>query len=470
MPGWIIQGVRGEGKTLCAVAKIREYLNRGCPVATNLDLFLDELLPDDNQSIVYRLPDRPRYEDLLVLPPAYDPKYKSEDKNGLIVLDELALWMNARSWKEKGRKELIEWLLLSRKDHWDLILLTQDHELIDKQVKNTLCDYLVQASRTDRRKIPFRGPVLEFMFLSGNMPKFHLYDVYYGMTFNDARVEQWKYRGTDLYDGYDTNQRFNDGNEIVGTRLMDMRAVYTYLPVCYLTKQIYVEQLNNQINDILNAKPIIKEEFQGDEMAKKKINTADANKPKIILLSVFLVGFLIWRFGFGEVKLPGNSKELASSLPVPASTQSQSSPPPQSQKSSDGEKTRVSPPGGGTAFIDTLVTSYRPRLAAFLSGQTKAGDTVVTGLIEFYDGDRMVERFKISELKAFGAAVVTKPYGVDIITSASTYSVTAWPRPVSQQSESVQPVNQSVKPASASPALQVSDAKSGFFDEAIVEQ
>lgn len=466
MPGWIIQGVRGEGKTLCAVAKIREYLNRGCPVATNLDLYLEELLPDDNNAIAYRLPDRPRYEDFLLLPPAYDPKYKAEDKNGLIVLDELALWMNARSWKEKGRKELIEWLLLSRKDHWDLILLTQDHELIDKQVKNTLCDYLVQASRTDRRKIPFLGPVLEFMFLSGNMPKFHLYDVYYGMSFNDARVEQWKYRGHDIYDGYDTNQRFNDGNEIIGKQLMDMRAVYTYLPVCYLTKHIYIDKLNIQINEILNAKPIVKDEIQGDEMAKKKINPADAQKGKIILLSVFLVGFLVWRFGFGEVKLPGNSKELVQSLPVPVATQSQ---PVQPQKSGDGEKTRVSPPGGGSAFIDTLVTSYRPRLAAFLSGQTKTGETVVSGLIEFYEGDQMVERFKISELKAFGAAVVTKPYGVDIITAASTYAVSAWPRPVSKQSEPVQPVKQIVKSAPVSPVLQVSDAKAGIFDGAIIE-
>jgi len=89
MPGWIIQGVRGEGKSLCAVGKIKEYMLRGRPVATNLDLFVDKFLPEDNATISYRLPDHPRLEDFELLPPAYDPKYKKEDMNGLLVLNEL---------------------------------------------------------------------------------------------------------------------------------------------------------------------------------------------------------------------------------------------------------------------------------------------------------------------------------------------------------------------------------------------
>lgn len=155
MPGWIIQGVRGEGKTLCAVAKIREYMLRGRPVATNLDLYLEKFLPTDNNVISYRLPDHPRLEDFQILPPAYDPKYKGEDMNGLLVLDELGTWLNSRNWNAKNRLEMLNWLFLSRKDHWDLILLAQDYEMIDAQVRTTLCDYLVQASRLDRQKIPY---------------------------------------------------------------------------------------------------------------------------------------------------------------------------------------------------------------------------------------------------------------------------------------------------------------------------
>ncbi len=429
MPGWIIQGVRGEGKSLCAVAKIREYLSRGCPVATNLDLYLENLLPDDNSTLAYRLPDRPRFQDFLYLPPAYDLNYKSEDKNGLIVLDELALWMNSRTWKDSGRQEIINWLLLSRKYHWDLMLLTQDHELIDKQIKATVCDYLVQASRTDRRKIPYLAPLLEFCFLSGYQPQIHVYDVYYGMSFVDSRVEQWRFRGKDLYDGYDTNQLFTDGKEILNNQLVDMRSIYTYLPVCYLTKQVYIDRLQLQIDDINNIQPII---IEGDDVAKKKTNSADAQKPKIILLCLFLVGFLVWRFGFGDLKLPG-SKSDSPSLPISA-VQAVSEPV-VTAVSSDSEKGHISPAGGGSSFVDVLVSTYRPRLAALVSGKNFRGDVVISGLIEFYDGDQLVERFYIKELKSFGCAVVMRPYGADIITARGTYSVTAWPRPNLESTE-----------------------------------
>lgn len=437
MPGWIIQGVRGEGKSLCAVAKMREYLSRGCPVATNLDLYLENLLPEDNNSIAYRLPDRPRYEDFLMLPPAYDPKYKNEDKNGLIVLDELALWMNSRSWKEKGRKEIIEWLLLSRKDHWDLILLTQDHELIDKQIKSTLCDYLVQASRSDRRKIPYLGSVMEFMFLNGNMPKFHLYDVYYGMTFNDSRVEQWRFRGTDLYDAYDTNQRFNDGNEILGKRLVDMRATFAYLPAYYLTKRVYIDRLQSQIDEIKNVVPVTDEV---PNMAKKKIHNADSQKAKIVLMSLFLVGFLVWRVGFSDFNLPGSGNDKSLSGAIASVTPA--APVAEQPKKQDVSVLAVS--GGGAAFIENLVTRYRPRLAALISGKDLTGATVISGMIEFYDGEQMVERFRINELKAFGCAVVLRKYGVDIITNSGTYAVSAWPRPHSGSTEPFR--NDPVKP------------------------
>jgi hypothetical protein len=81
MPGWIIQGVRGEGKSLAAVGKIKEYMLQGRMVATSLNLNLEHLLPSDNTTMAFRLPDHPRLEDFLILPPAYDPKYKGEDKN-----------------------------------------------------------------------------------------------------------------------------------------------------------------------------------------------------------------------------------------------------------------------------------------------------------------------------------------------------------------------------------------------------
>lgn len=436
MPGWIIQGVRGEGKSLCAVAKAREYLSRGCPVATNLDLFLENLLPHDNSTIAYRLPDLPRAEDFHLLPPAYDPKYKSEDKNGLIILDELALWMNSRSWKDKGRKEIIEWLLVSRKYHWDLILLCQNHELIDKQLKTTCCDYLVQASRTDRRKIPYVGKLLETFGLSSSLPKFHIYDVYYGFAQTDLRVDQWRFSGKDLYSGYDTNQLFSHGNEIVGNQLIDFRATYTYLPASYITGRHHIDKLQDQIDSLLNI--TTEKTVQGETMSKSKTNKLDQNKPKMILLGVLVVGFLLWRVGFGDLKLPGKSNQ-----PVDTSTNSVTSPTPKlavdqytvanpdpsSTTATNDSKGLNSPPGGSHAFIAQLFTSYRPRLSGSITGESAQGNQVITGYIEFYSGNQIVEAFKFDELHAFGVAVVLKPYGVDLVTNDGVFVVTRWPKP-----------------------------------------
>ncbi len=247
MTGWIIQGVRGEGKSLCAVGKAREYLERGCPVATNLDLFLDKLVDKDNDSIVYRLPDKPRIQDFELLPPAYDPDYGGEDKNGLIILDELGTWLNSRSWNDKTRAAILNWLFLSRKLHWDLILLSQDHEMIDTQARTTLCDYLVQASRLDRQKIPYLAPILEFIGFNAFFPKVHIYYVFYGLSTQSKPVETWRFTGKDLYDAYNTNQRFFDGIELVGDKLVDMRATYTLLPASYLSGHYYTNKLRQEI-------------------------------------------------------------------------------------------------------------------------------------------------------------------------------------------------------------------------------
>jgi len=69
MPGWIIQGVRGEGKTLCAVNLARQYVARGCVVAGNIDLFMEYLSPDDESLVTaLRLPDLPRPQDFYSFP------------------------------------------------------------------------------------------------------------------------------------------------------------------------------------------------------------------------------------------------------------------------------------------------------------------------------------------------------------------------------------------------------------------
>jgi hypothetical protein len=441
--GEIVQGVRGEGKSLYAVGRIQEYLLRGCPVATNLDLFLEHLLPDDNASIAYRLPDKPRLVDFQLLPSAYELDYKLADKNGLIVLDELGLWLNCRNWNDKERQGLINWLLLSRKKHWDLLLLVQDVEMVDNQIKTTLCDYLVQASRTDRQKIPYLAPLMEFLGFRAFFPKFHIYEGYYGFVFTDKPQFVRRFRGVDLYNGYDTNQLFTDGKEVIesvtgNAEIVDMRATYTYLPAAYLTKQIYVDRLQRQIDRIT---AIDSEDIEDMASKKKNFSSGAADKMKIVGILVMVVAYFIYRSVFSAAPIVPTANAAVSSLGQPAVVSAPSAPPssffasqssPQSQSQSaivsSAQAVDSRPPVAVKKedFLSRLIGSYRPRLAAEMFLDKGTVNQKHDGVIEFYDGNSIAEKFTFKELRSFKVAVVSKSYGVDLITDTGTYVVSRW--------------------------------------------
>lgn len=209
MAGYLITGPRGAGKSLVAVARLREYLQAGKPVATNLDIDLQKLLKAPPSAPLIRMPDRPTAEDFEGLPTVHDTGV--EEHNGALVLDECAVWLNAREWNGGDRQRVIDWLLHSRKRGWDLFFIVQDVGLLDKQARTTLFDYRVSCKRLDRLKIPMLGRVIKtltFGLFSGNMPRVHLGVVSYGFGPGSPHADTWVYRGSDLYAAYRTTQLF----------------------------------------------------------------------------------------------------------------------------------------------------------------------------------------------------------------------------------------------------------------------
>lgn len=239
MAFYIVTGKLGSGKSMAVVDRIRDYLRRGCRVATNLDLNVEHLLPPGRKFDITRLPDKPTSRDFEFLGQGYDGDY-DESKFGIIVLDECASWLNTRSWSaDKDRQHLINWLLHSRKKYWDVYLLIQDVDALDKQVRDMFCEHLVVCSRLDRTPIPifkfipallitlvifaftfgvktvliWGSPVLAFFgwFASGiGLPRIHIAKVFYGDNIAAPMVDRWIYRGGDLMPAYDTRQRFYD--------------------------------------------------------------------------------------------------------------------------------------------------------------------------------------------------------------------------------------------------------------------
>ena len=228
MAVYFITGKLGSGKTLITIGKIKEYLRKGKKVATNLDLNIEQLVKKTNKTPFYRLPDKPRPEDLKNIGLGSDDV--EESTFGLIVLDECGTWLNARGWNDKERKLFIDWMLHARKYGWDILFIIQDIELIDRQIKISLCEHLVICRRLDRLRIPVVSHVVKF--LTGHrvtMPKIHTAKVFYGESESAVVADRWTYRGKDLYAAYDTRQVFKDDMQTYNNQEYDMRALYSGL-------------------------------------------------------------------------------------------------------------------------------------------------------------------------------------------------------------------------------------------------
>lgn len=227
MTVYFVTGKLGSGKSLISVGKIRDYMQDGRRVATNLNIFPDNLFTYSKSNVV-RLPDNPRFEDMDALGKGYeheDKYHNDESRYGLIVLDECGTWLNSREWNAKGRRDLIKWFYHARKRRWDVIFLIQDIESIDGQIFRSLGEHVVICRRMDKYKIPV---------IKLKMPRFHIASVYYGSVNKANFVDRWVYRGMDLYPLYDTLQEFDDGVQTYNGQDVDMRASYTFLSAWHL--------------------------------------------------------------------------------------------------------------------------------------------------------------------------------------------------------------------------------------------
>lgn len=212
---YLVSGKLGAGKTLACVGVIRDALLSGRKVATNLDLNLDKMLPArlgaSKPVSCIRLPDKPGVVDLDYLGCGNDEM--DESKNGIIILDELASWLNSRTFNDKSRAPVIDWLIHSRKHGWDVYFICQHIEQIDKQVRTSLVEYLVTCRRLDRLKIPFVGGLVNALtagYLTGNLPKIHVGVVRYGTDQHAPIADRWVYQAKHLYAAYNTRQVFSD--------------------------------------------------------------------------------------------------------------------------------------------------------------------------------------------------------------------------------------------------------------------
>lgn len=208
MTDFAVTGKKRTGKGLLCAGIIRDAVRAGRRVATNMDIYLDEMMPPSSKVRIIRLPDTPSVEDLEAIGLGND--IVDDDKNGIIILDEASKFFNSRSWGDKGRQPMLDWLIHSGKLGWDVYYQMQGLEQVDKQLRNTQVEYEIVVKRTDRWPIPFVTSFFSLFGLTVRFPKMHVGIVRHGTAQHSMVVERKWYRAKDLHSSYDTRQIFLD--------------------------------------------------------------------------------------------------------------------------------------------------------------------------------------------------------------------------------------------------------------------
>lgn len=210
MTDFAVTGKKRSGKGLFCAGLIRDALTRGCRVATNMDIHLEHMFLPWNKSTLIRLPDCPTADDMDSIGLGYEGEDIDEEKNGIIVLDETSKFFNSRSWGDKSRQPLLDWLIHSGKARWHVYYQMQGLPQVDKQLRESQIEYHISVKRTDRWPIPFVTPLCKSLGFDVRFPKMHLGIVKHGVERDSLIVDRQWYRAKDLYKCYNTEQRILD--------------------------------------------------------------------------------------------------------------------------------------------------------------------------------------------------------------------------------------------------------------------
>lgn len=248
MSVYSVEGKLGTGKTKFAVWMAQQALLQGRRVASNVDIKAELLCPYKARPLWTRIPDKPTALDLEAMghgnPDTYD-----EDRNGVLILDELGTWLNTRTFQDKARGPMIDWLIHARKHGWDVFLIVQDAAMIDKQVRESLIEYQCRCMNWRKIKVPIIGNILGLIRDRwGYLPAMHSVTARTGYGQNAIVAERWLYRGTDLHAAYDTRQVFTDAYA---------HGTHTVLPPWdHVPQKLPLQRLKARVSSVFKARDI----------------------------------------------------------------------------------------------------------------------------------------------------------------------------------------------------------------------
>lgn len=220
-------GLPGSGKSLHLAKTVYYALLDGKNIISNFEINEDYFKRKKASSLgmyVYKpntfwLGEPEKKEDMV---PCVEYLYKyavehhKRDKRGhmtegqtLLILDECQLLFNARSWNAKGRMHWNAFFTEHRKYGYEIYLVTQNENFIDKQVR-TLVETIVLHKKVGNYKL--FGKILEY-FACGKLFVATSYSTQVKGT-NASYLGHEFFKGKKFYNFYDSYKIFNNHDNI----------------------------------------------------------------------------------------------------------------------------------------------------------------------------------------------------------------------------------------------------------------
>ena len=231
---YLIGGKLGTGKGLHAMNVIHDYLRRGRYVLTNMDITPEGIFPAYyHTERLVRLSDFPDVQELNNATTIKSKKYedvhvathsKAYRYFGAIVLDELSVWMNSHNWNDPKVLEIRRWIVNARKQGWNVYLISQHPDQIDKQTRESFIQWYVECKAIPLGYIPIIGNFLNTVFSkrfseddeTGSELRVHYAHLKMGIGELAKTIKRnLVLNPSRLYKGYDTNQVFDINNPSV---------------------------------------------------------------------------------------------------------------------------------------------------------------------------------------------------------------------------------------------------------------
>lgn len=135
---YLYSGTPGSGKSLHAAAVIRRHLKFFCPVIGTFHINKDRLFKKSKYEFTYVAINELTPEFLVKYARKNLPKGRNPEGSFLLVIDEAQIIFNPREWGRKDRTDWIKFFSQHRKFGYDIILISQNDRMLDRQIRSLL--------------------------------------------------------------------------------------------------------------------------------------------------------------------------------------------------------------------------------------------------------------------------------------------------------------------------------------------